>query len=232
MNVRVMLASLLLFNVSLINAMEMPKSTYQGDYFTAIPIPLKIKNIIAEVQTELFLCLGENFSASPLDNLHITIQVMEGSNEEKMKQGLKNVSTPFKQWAQKKGWDKTWHFEKKIKEDPKLRFGDEGHVKLHLGKSDLLVHLGKIIEEELKNSGVTTKRNDVAGSKYSAHITLGMIPKDFVKKARSLQCNIDLKKKFASAEFIIDRFVLLHSNWPEKIRQYAVRGEYMLNLDK
>lgn len=226
MNIRVLFLSLFMVSSGFLNAMEQP-SGYQGDYFTAIPIPQQIKNILADVQKEVSACLGKDFSRSDLDNLHITIQVMEGKDESKMKQGLNNASAPFKQWAKGKGWDKPWHFEGKI-QDSAIKIGKQGHVKLHVGKSDLLVHLGKVIEQELNKAGVKTKRNDVAGQKYTAHITLGMVSS--VEKARSKKCHVDFKKKFAHTSFMIDRFVLLQSNRLAKVRHYAQRGEYKLNL--
>lgn len=230
MNLIIVILSLLMMSSGWVNAMEQP-SGFQGDYFTAIPIPENIKYILADIQKELARCLGNDFSASPLDNLHITIQVMEGRNEEKMKQGLKNVSSPFKQWAKSKGWDKDWHFESKL-QDSHIEIGNKGHVKLHIAKSDLLIELGRRIEHELNKIVIKTNRNDVAGTNYTAHITLGMVSESRVSQARSKKCTIDSKKRFAGSRFIVDRFVLLQSNRPAKVRRYAQRGEFPLNLGK
>lgn len=226
MNLYMFIMSLCILSGSLITGMEKPVASFRGDYFTAIPIPHNIKNILADVQQELASCLGSDFSRNDLDNLHITIQVIEGHNQGKMQQALRNVSTPFRQWARGKKWDKEWHFEEKIKKS-RIQFGNKGHVKLHVGESALLKQLGKIIEQELDKVGVHTNRNDVAGREYSAHITLGMIP---VSRVANAQCNIDFTRKFAHSTFIIDRFVLLQSNRPEPVRRYALHGEYKLNL--
>lgn len=222
----------LLASGSLLPAMEAPPAVITGDYFTAIPVPGNVKTILGGVETELAACLGRDFSPSDLDNLHITIQVSEGDDVEMMRFALRNVPAPFKQFARQKGWDQPWHFEGKI-QNASIQIGKEGHVKLHVGKSDLLIQLGSIIEQQLRNYQVHTTRNDVSGN-YTAHITLGIVPKAKVDAAKSRlnHCRFDFNSKFARIPFIIDRFVLLRSNRPAVVRRYLVQEEYMLNLGK
>ncbi len=68
--------SLCLLSCSLITAME--GLALKGDLFTAIPISENIQCVIGNIQKELAECFHEiDFSPSPADNLHMTIQVID-----------------------------------------------------------------------------------------------------------------------------------------------------------
>lgn len=229
--------SLSLFSGSLLFAMEVP--ALKGDIFTALPIPENIKLVLGGIQTELAQCFrGMEFSASALDNLHITIQVIASydaahkysleSYIERIKNGLTQVPGSFKQFAQSKGWDKPWDFANKLQSGTVV-ISQNGVVMLYVGSSELLKRLGAVIEQELSKVGIQTKRNDVT-EKYEAHITLGQIAKDKVTEAKSKKCGIDFKTKFKDRKFVIDQFVLLQSNRPEKVRKYYQHGGYELRL--
>lgn len=231
------LVALWMLSSSLLVAMQAP--ALEGDLFTAIPISGEIKHILGGIQKDLAKCFaGLKFSASSLDNLHITIQLVVPFNPKKkwtlgeyihrIHGGLAEVPGPFKQWAKGKGWNQPWDFGAKL-QSGWLTISKNGTVMLHVAKSDSLVHLGKTIDQELAKVGVKTKRNDVAG-KYDAHITLGKIPKDKVADAKARKCGIDFKAKFKGHKFIIDRFVLLQSNRPAKPRHYYRHGEFKLHL--
>jgi len=227
--------SLCLLSGNLVIAMERP--VLKGDLFTAIPLPEDIKYVIDDIQKDVAQCFHEiEFSPSALDNLHITIQVMASAEDqdslesyiEQVNDGLELVPEDFKDFAKRKKWDRSWDFVSKL-QSGRLKISQNGIVMLLVGKSELLKHLGKIIDQKLSTAGIKTKRNDVKG-KYEAHITLGLISKEKVHKARSRRCDIDFKTKFKGHTFIIDRFVLLQSNRPEKVRRYHCHREYKLPL--
>ena len=220
---------------SFIVAME--SSALKGDIFTAIPISEDIKCVINDIQKKLVECFDDiAFSPSPADNLHITIQVVASvenhdsleSYIEKINDGLSLVPESFKDFAKCKGWDRSWDFASKL-QIGELKISQNGIVMLSVGKSELLKRLGKIIDQKLSKVGIKTKRNDVKGT-YKAHITLGLVPQDKVSEARFKKCDIDFKAKFKGHTFIIDRFDLLQSNKPEKVRRYYCYHEYQLNL--
>lgn len=227
--------SLCLLSCSLITAME--DLGLKGDLFTAIPISENIQCIIGNIQKELAECFHEiEFFPSPLDNLHITVQVIAPVENqdylenyiEQINDGLILVPELFKKFAHRRGWDKPWDFVSKL-QNGRLKISSNGTVMLSVGKSELLKYLGKIIDQKLSQLGIESKRNDVKGA-YDAHITLGLISRDKVREARSRKCGINFKTTFKGHTFMIDRFVLLQSNRPEKVRRYHCHHEYKLSL--
>lgn len=227
------LSSILLFS------MDVPQDKIH--LFTAIPISHNAKHILFGIQQEIRQCLGEiKFSPSIPGNLHMTIQNMNDFDPNGaqsldsyvgiIQKGLGNVQKPFRAWAKQMGFDKSWDFSGKL-QSGWLAISNNGTVMLRVGKSQSVTRLGQLIDQELNNVNIKTKRNDVSGT-YDAHITLGYIDKNKVAEAqlKIAQCNIDFNACFKHHKMIIDRFVLYQSNAPAKPRKYKVLAEYKLHL--
>lgn len=239
MNACRLLIALCAMSSSLLVAMDVPKDKIH--LFTAIPLSRDVRQIIAGIQQEVAQCFGGiKFSASPFENLHITIQNVNdfdpngnrslASYVGVIQRGLGNVQKPFRAWAAQMNFDKSWDFAPKLQAG-RLMVSKNGTVMLRVGTSQSLSRLGQLIDQELGNVNVKTKRNDVSG-KYEAHITLGKIDKSRVIEAQSkiAQCIIDLNARFKNHKCIIDRFVLYQSNAPAKPRKYTALAEYKLHL--
>jgi 2'-5' RNA ligase len=224
---------------NLLVAMDVPKDNIH--LFTAISITQNVRHILTRIQYDLAECFGDiKFSPSSSDNLHITIQNINDFDPNGnrsldsyvgvIKKGLGNVQKPFRAWAKQMHFDKLWDFAPKLQAGW-LTISKNGTIMLRVGRSQSLIRLGQLIDQELSSVNVKTKRNDVSAA-YVAHIALGKIEKNKVIEAQSkiAKCDIDINARFKNHKFIIDRFVLYQSNAPAKPRRYTALAEYKFHL--
>lgn len=185
----------------------------QGTIFTALRASLKMQQALKNIQDQLAKKLNGNFSPTPLENLHVTLQEFHSND------ATENIIAYNIDPALKESLQGCKQFSMTGLQKGTLSIKKNGLVMLKF-KSSSLNKLATTIKTNLDKASLHKYRHD-APDKF--HITLG-----YIKNNKTIDNKLIKLDVIKNITFDVSEIVLLKSNKPEVIRKYYTVGSYKL----